>query len=135
MRVTVPRAYKTERDLNNKQVTTCKRHAGAARYAYNWGLRRKQEAYEATGTSPTAIDLHRELNALKKTELSWMYAVSTCAPQEALRHLDHAFAHFFRRCTLKQEGKLRGKIGYPQPKTKKKSSYSAVNRQAALPVG
>jgi putative transposase len=109
------RAYKTELDLNNAQVTACKRHAGAARYAYNWGLRRKQEAYLATGTSPSAIALHRELNALKQTELSWMYAVSKCAPQEALRNLDTAFAHCFRRCALKREGK----VGYPQPKTKK----------------
>src|SRR5215472_2414771 len=117
MRVT--RACKTELDLNDRQVTACKRHAGAARYAYNWGLARKQEAYKATGTSPSAIDLHREVNALKKTELPWMYEVSKCAPQEALRHLDNAFAHFFRRCQLKQDGKRRGKLGYPHRKTKK----------------
>ena len=120
----VTRAYRTELDLNDRQVTACKRHAGAARYAYNWGLRRKQEAYEATGKSPSAIDLHRELNALKKTELPWMYVVSKCAPQEALRNLDNAFAHFFRRCTLKREGKLTGKVGYPQPKTKKQGPGS-----------
>jgi putative transposase len=118
--MTVTRAYKTELDLNDRQITACKRHAGAARYAYNWGLARKQEAYKATGNRPSAIDLHRELNAFKKTELPWMYAVSKCAPQEALRNLDNAFAHFFRRCTLKQEGKLKGKLGYPQRKTKKK---------------
>ncbi len=45
---------------------------------------------------------------------------SKCAPQEALRNLDHAFAQFFRRCQLKQQGKLRGKIGYPQRKTRKR---------------
>src|SRR5262249_39451979 len=50
----------------------------------------------------------------------WMYEVSKCAPQEALRNLDNAFAHFFRRVTLKKEGKLRGKIGYPQRKTRKR---------------
>jgi putative transposase len=61
----IQRAYKTELDLNNEQVTACKRHAGAARWAYNWGLSRKQESYQATGKSPTAIDLHRELNSLK----------------------------------------------------------------------
>src|SRR5215469_311554 len=68
--VTISRAYKTELDLNNAQITACKRHAGAARFAYNWGLARKQEAYTATGTSPSAIELHRELNVLKQTELS-----------------------------------------------------------------
>ena len=114
------RAYKTELDLNKRQTTACKRHAGAARWAYNWGLARKQESYHATGQSPSAIDLHRDLNVLKQTEVPWLYEVSKCAPQEALRNLDSAFSHFFRRCQLKQQGKLRGKVGYPQPKTKKR---------------
>ena len=69
----VQRAYKTELDLNDRQVTACKQHAGAARWAYNWGLRVKQERYKATKKSPTAIALHRELNALKKTDVPWMY--------------------------------------------------------------
>ena len=119
MSLTVIRAYRTELDLNDRQVAACKRHAGAARYAYNWGLKRKQEVYQQTGNSPSAIDLHRELNVLKKTDLPWMYQVSKCAPQEALRNLDHVFAHFFRRCQLKQAGKWKGKLGYPQPKSKK----------------
>ncbi|HEU5367678.1 MAG TPA: RNA-guided endonuclease TnpB family protein [Ktedonobacterales bacterium] len=116
----VTRAYKTELDLNDKQVTVCKQHAGAARFAYNWGLSIRRERYKATGKSPNAIDLHRELNALKKSDLCWMYEVSKCAPQEALRNLESAFAHFFRRCQLKKEGRLRGKVGYPQFKSKKK---------------
>jgi putative transposase len=116
----VQRAYKTELDLTDLQVTACKQHAGAARWAYNWGLLVKQERYRATKKSPSAIDLHRELNALKKTEVPWMYQVSKCAPQEALRNLDAAFAHFFRRCALKKQGKWKGKLGYPQFKTKKK---------------
>ncbi len=91
------RGYKTELDLNNKQRTACLQHAGAARYAYNWALVKKQEAYKKGQKVPTAIDLHRELNKLKKTELSWMYSVSKCAPQEALRHVDKAYDNFFRR--------------------------------------
>jgi putative transposase len=117
--MTILRADKTELDLTNAQVTACRRHAGAARFAYNWALQRKQEAYQATKHSPSAVDLHRELNALKQTEWPWLYEVSKCAPQEALRHLDAAFAHFFRRCKLKQEGKFKGKLGYPRLKTKK----------------
>lgn len=117
---TIQRAYKIELDLNNEQITACKRHAGAARWAYNWGLARKQEEYRATGKSPSAIDLHRELNALKQTQVPWMYSVSKCAPQEALRNLDNAFAHFFRRAKLKQQGKVRGKLGYPTRKTRKR---------------
>jgi putative transposase len=117
---TIQRAYKTELTLNHAQTTACRKHAGAARWAYNWGLARKQEAYQATGTSPSAMDLHRELNARKQTAAPWLYEVSKCAPQEALRNLDSAFAHFFRRCQLKQQGKLRGKLGYPQRKTRKR---------------
>ena len=116
----IQHAYKTELDLNNQQIAACKRHAGAARWAYNWGLARKQEAYRATGKSPSAMDLHRDLNALKQTEVPWLYEVSKCAPQEALRNLDSAFAHFLRRVKLKKEGKLRGKLGYPQRRTKKR---------------
>jgi len=115
----IVRGYKTELDLNDRQRTACAKHAGAARYAYNWGLRRKIDAYEATGKSPTAIDLHRELNALKKTELAWMYEVSKCAPQEALRNLDQAFAHFFRRVRLKQQGELNEPVGFPRFKSRK----------------
>jgi putative transposase len=115
----VTRAYKTELALNDKQVTACKQHAGAARFAYNWGLARRQEAYKASKQSLNAIDLHRELNALKKTDLPWLYQVSKCAPQEALRNLDSAFAHFFRRWKLKQAGQYQGKLGYPTFKTKK----------------
>src|SRR5260370_1091605 len=114
------RAYKTELELNNEQITACKRHAGAARWAYNWGLRRKQETYAATGKSASAMELHRELNTLKKTEVPWMYEVSKCAPQEALRNLDRAFDGFFRRVKLTQRDKHRGKVGYPRFKSKKR---------------
>jgi transposase len=107
----VTRAYKTELDLNNEQITACRQHAGAARWAYNWGLQVKQERYRATKTSPTAIELHRELNALKKTNIPWMYQVSKCAPQEALWNLDAAFTNFFRRCALKKQGRWKGKLG------------------------
>src|SRR5215471_12726877 len=114
------RAYKTELDLNNAQVTACKQHAGASRFAYNWGLIRRQEIYKASGKSVWAMELHRELNTRKQNDLGWMYEVSKCAPQEGLRNLDNAFRHFFRRCQLKKEGRLKGKVGYPQFKSKKK---------------
>jgi len=114
----VLRAFKAELDLNNKQKTACVRHAGAARFAYNWGLARKQQAFTNGEKIPSAIDCHRELNALKKTELAWMYQVSKCAPQEALRDLDKAFSHFFRRVKEKKSGSS-VKVGFPRFKSKK----------------
>src|SRR5258708_40297991 len=116
----ITRGYLTELDLNNQQITTCKKHAGVSRFAYNWGLKRKQEVYKQTGRSISAMELHRELNQLKQSELPWMYSVSKCAPQEALRDLDVAFNNFFRRVQLKKEGKWKGKLGYPKFKSKKK---------------
>lgn len=113
------RAFKTELDLNDAQKTACARHAGAARFAYNWGLARKKEALASGKEAPSAIDLHRELNALKKTEFSWMYTVSKCAPQEALRDLDNAFAHFFRR-VKERKAEEETKVGFPRFKSKKK---------------
>jgi putative transposase len=39
----IMRAFKTELDLNNLQKTACIRHAGAARFAYNWDWRAKKK--------------------------------------------------------------------------------------------
>jgi transposase len=116
----ITRGYRTELDLNNEQITLCKKHAGCARFAYNWGLKRKQEVYKQTGHSISAMELHKELNVLKQTDFPWMYEVSKCAPQEALCDLDNGFSHFFRRCQLKKEGKWKGKLGYPKFKTRRK---------------
>jgi putative transposase len=92
--------------------------AGCARWAWNWGLRKKIEAYETTGNSPSAVDLHRELNRLKDVAVEeggvpWMRESSKCAPQEALRDLDAAFGHFFRRV------RAGGPPGFPRFKAKR----------------
>jgi putative transposase len=40
--------------------------------------------------------------ALKKTDYPWMYDVSKCAPQEALRDLEKAFKNFFNNVKKKK---------------------------------
>lgn len=77
-------SYKRELDPNNVQRMVLLKHSGTARFAYNWGLARRKEECERTVTSSNAIELHKQLNALKKTEFPRMYEVSNCAPQEAL---------------------------------------------------
>src|SRR3989454_9480430 len=95
------RSYKTELAPDEAQIAALYNHAGAARFAYNWGLEWKSNVRlfnllpHPKLKTPTAVDLHRELNRLKKSKLSWMYEVSKCAPQEALRDLDAAFSNFF----------------------------------------
>jgi putative transposase len=91
----VPKAYKTELDPNDVQRTLLAKHAGTARFAWNWALDRRIEEYKLTGKSSAAIAQNRQLNALKPTDFPWMYEVSKCAPQEALRDLDKAFQNFF----------------------------------------
>jgi len=113
------------------QRTLLAQAAGCARVAWNWGLARKQAAWttrkvaiergtapDAAPKVPTAIDLHRELNVLKaksKEEggFPWMYESSKCAPQEALRDLDLAYAATFRRL------KAGEKPGFPTFKGKR----------------
>jgi len=112
----VIRGYKAEIDPNNKQRTLLLKHAGAARWTYNWGLSEKKKAFDAKEKTPNAIELHRRLNLLKKTEIPWMYEVSKCCGQEALRNLDRAFDNFFRRC----KQKVKGKKGFPKFKSKHK---------------
>lgn len=114
------KAYKVELCPNNVQRTLLLKHAGAARFTYNWGLAQKIKAYEAKEKTPNSIELHRRLNALKQSEFPWMYEVSKCSPQEALRNLDKAFDNFFRRCKAKKKGQHKGKVGFPKFKSKKK---------------
>lgn len=108
------RAYKVEIDPNNVQRTALLKHAGAARFAWNWGLARRKQEYEETGKSSNAITQHRQLNELKKTDFLWMYDVSKAAPQEALRDLDKAYQNFFRR--VKKGGET---PGFPKFKSRK----------------
>lgn len=120
MNLKVKRACKTELEPNACQRDLLVKHCGAARFAYNWGLARKVESYRLTGKAPSAIDLHRDLNALKKTEFPWLYEVSKCAPQEAFRDLDRAYSNFFRRTELKRQGKHKGKVGFPHFKSRRR---------------
>jgi len=88
----IQRAYKTELDPNNVQRTQLLKHAGCARFTYNWGLGKVK-----AGEKPNAMVLHRELNALKPTDYPWMYDCSKCAAQEALRDLQKAFSNYFAK--------------------------------------
>jgi putative transposase len=84
-----------------------------ARFAYNWGLTKKQDQFEHTGKSPTCLALRRELNSIKRTDFPWMLDVSKCCPQEALRDLEVAYQRFFK-----------GISGHPTFKSKKNGAGS-----------
>lgn len=91
-------------------------NCGASRWAFNWALTKKKEAFEKKKKIPNNIELHRELNKLKGTEaLPWGYEVSKVAFQSGLINCDRAFQNFFSRC----KKKVKGKKGFPKFKSKK----------------
>jgi len=110
----INKGYKVELKPNNKQRMKLLQHAGAARFVYNWGLAQRINLYKKEKKSTSAPEQHRELNKLKSKEFPWLYEVSKCAPQEALRDLDTAFKNFFRNIKKKK------KAGFPKFKSKKK---------------
>jgi putative transposase len=88
-------------------------HAGAARFAWNWGLAKCQERYTAEGKWYSATDLHKLWNAEKKTDpaLAWWGENSKCVYQEAFRDLDRALRDFVK--SMKGERKGR-RLGFPR---------------------
>jgi len=120
------RAYRYELSPNTKQKTLLAQHAGAARFTYNWGLALRIELYEKSKKSTNAIEQHKLLNSIKLSDFPWMYEVSKCAPQEALRDLDKAFKNFFRG--LKQNQKN----GFPR--FKKRSYYDSFRLTGTIKI-
>jgi putative transposase len=118
--VKVNQAFRYELKPNNRQIGLFIKHCGVARFAWNWALARRIELYktlEGKERFTNAISQRHELNILKKSEYSWMYEVSKCAPQEALRDLDRAYTNFYRgRKNHKDIGK---------PKFKKKGVHDS----------
>ena len=105
--------HRVRLEPNNTQATGLARAAGCARFAYNWGLSRWTEQYEAykrgeRDAQPSQHSLRRELNALKRDEFPWMLESTKCAPQEALINLGKAFDMFFKRQGRYPKFKKRG---------------------------
>ncbi len=69
---------------------------GCVRFAYNWALRKKTDAYYNEQKRLYYKDLSALLTDLKKQdEYIWLNDVSSVPLQQALRHLDKAFINFF----------------------------------------
>jgi putative transposase len=125
--VLVLQAFRYELDPNNAQRSALASHAGAARYAWNWGLARVKEALDAraaeiaTGAEPCAripdaMTLSRAWNVWKKQpgNCSWWAANSKYAYQVAFRDLDRALRTFYGS---RSRGKRRS-VGFPRFKKK-----------------
>ncbi len=108
------RAYKYRVYPTDEQKHILVRTFGCARFVYNWALRQKTDAYYNEQHRLYYKDLSEALTLLKQQDAySWLSEVSSVPLQQALRHLEKAFLHFFE-----------GQAEYPTFKKKR-------NRQSA----
>jgi putative transposase len=117
--VKVTQAYRFALDPTSAQERALRSHAGAARFAWNWGLAKCNERYEVEKKWYRAADLHKLWNWEKKTslDLAWWPENSKCAYQEAFRDLDRALSGFIKSRTGQRKGK---RLGFPKFKKRGK---------------
>ena len=109
----IKRAYKYKLKPTWQQIIQFLKFAGSRRYIFNWGLDQRKKTFEATGTSPRYFDQNQELPQMKtQPETTWLGEIHSQVLQQALKDLDNAFTHFFRRVKQGQ------KPGFPRFKKK-----------------
>jgi putative transposase len=111
----VKRAFKFRFYPTEEQAQELSRTFGCVRYVYNKALAERSEAYRLDGTRLGYAACSGRLTEWKRTEELGFLAEVSCVPlQQALRHLDVAYANFFAK-----------RANYPKFKSRKKSRLSA----------
>ena len=106
-------AYRFALDLTPAGERGCRSHAGASRFAWNWGLAKCNERYDAEGKWYSGTELHKLWNAEKKVDpdLAWWSDNSKWAYQEAFRDLDRALKDFVKSKKGQRKGR---RLGFPK---------------------
>lgn len=122
------RAYKTELRPTRAQAETLASWCEASMRLYNWGLRGREAHYLATGETLTHYAQDKAFTRLKRDEpeFEFLREVPRRVAYFALRDLDSAFKHFFRR--VKQGG---AKPGFPRLK-REGSSFTVYGPDVAI---
>ena len=90
------RAYRYRCYPTPTQAAVLARTFGCARFVYNWALRLRTDAYYQRQERVSYADTSAALTTLKQQPATtWLNEVSSVPTQQALRHLDRAFRHFF----------------------------------------
>jgi putative transposase len=90
------RAYRYRFYPTPEQAAVLARTFGSARFVYNWALRMRTDAYYQRQERVSYADTSAALTALKReADTIWLNEISSVPLQQALRHLDRAFRHFF----------------------------------------
>ena len=111
----VKRAFKFRFYPTVAQTAELSRTFGCVRKVYNLALEARAEAWSLRGERVTYNATSAMLTAWKKTEeLAFLNEVSSVPLQQALRHLQAAYANFFSK-----------RAAYPRFKSRKKSKSSA----------
>ncbi|MFH7028989.1 MAG: RNA-guided endonuclease InsQ/TnpB family protein [Heteroscytonema crispum UTEX LB 1556] len=89
-------SIKTKLDLTNEQTVLMSKHAGIARFTYNWGLATWQALYK-DGFKPNHRILRTFFNNEVLPALPWIKEKGICQKitQYAFEHLGTAFKNFF----------------------------------------
>ncbi|QOS58045.1 RNA-guided endonuclease InsQ/TnpB family protein [Thermobifida fusca] len=118
----VKRAYKYRFYPTLEQAEELLRTFGCVRFVYNKALEERTRAYTQEGRRVSYVETSAMLTQWKRTEeLAFLNEVSSVPLQQALRHLQAAFANFFAK-----------RAKYPTFKSKKKSRASAEYTRSAF---
>ncbi|GIH34187.1 transposase [Microbispora amethystogenes] len=118
----VKRAYKYRFYPTPEQVEELARTFGCVRLVYNKALEERTRAYTLEGRRVSYAESSAALTAWKREEeLAFLNGVSCVPLQQALRHLQAAFANFFAK-----------RAGYPVFKSRKRSRASAEYTRSAF---
>ena len=113
---TIQTTYRYRLNPTVAQETLLNQFAGARRFVWNWALDRKKSHYQQTGKTLGFAALSEELTRLKQQpETSWLREMDSQSLQQALRDLDSAYQHFFRR--VKRGEKRKGFPRFTSRKT------------------
>lgn len=94
----IKRAYRFRFYPTTEQETIIARTFGCARFAYNYMLRLRSDAWMQRQERIGYHESSAALTALKKqTKYAWLNEVSSVPVQQSLRHLQTAFANFFAK--------------------------------------
>ena len=92
------RAYRFRFYPTSEQAEMLAKTFGCARFAYNYMLRQRTDAWFQRQEKVGYHETSAMLTALKKTEeFAWLNEVSSVPIQQSLRHLQTAFGNFFAR--------------------------------------
>ncbi len=103
------RAYKFRFYPTPDQELILARTFGCARFAYNYMLRQRTDAWFQRQEKIGYHETSAMLTALKKTdEFAWLNEVSSVPVQQSLRHLQTAFTNFFAKRAQYPQFKRKG---------------------------